>query len=289
MTDFYQTLGVSENASPDEIKKAYRSLAHKHHPDKGGDQDKFKDISVAYDTLSDPQKKAEYDAQRAGGFQQFNFNTGNGGFRDFHDIFGAGFDPFGNRSDPFGGMFGRRAVKNKDLNIQCQITLLDSFVGKQLEATYRLPSGKNQTVVINVPEGISHGETIRYQGLGDDTISQLPRGNLNVTIIVLPDPEFTRRGDDIYTTVTINPIEAMIGCQKQVKRITGETMMLDIRAGVNSGTEYASGGHGFANVHTGRRGRFVPVVNVQNPAITDPEIVAKLKEINDLILINSPK
>lgn len=290
MTDFYQTLGVSETATPDEIKKAYRSLANKHHPDKGGDQAKFKDISVAYDTLSDPQKKAEYDQRRMyGDGQQFHFHTGNGGFNQFADIFGGAFDPFGNRSDPFASMFGRRMAKNKDLNIQCQITLLDSYTGKQLEATYKLPSGKNQTVVINVPEGISHGETIRYQGLGDDTINQLPRGNLNVTIIVMPDPVFSRQGDDIYTTVTINPIEAMIGCQKQVKRITGETMMLDIRAGVNSGTEYASNGHGFINVHTRRRGRFVPVIMVQNPAITDPTLVAKLKEINDLILINSPK
>jgi curved DNA-binding protein len=219
----------------------------KHHPDRGGDQAKFKDISVAYDTLSDQNKRAEYDQMRTGGGRQRHFNSGD--FQDFADIFGGGFDPFGHRSNPFTDIFGRQLRKNKDLNIACNISLLDSFVGKQLEANFKLPSGKPQTVIINVPEGISHGETIRYQGLGDDSVPQLPRGNLNVTIIITPDPDFRREGDDLYTTVHISPIEAMIGCQKQVKKITGETMMLDIRAGVGHGTEFASNGSGFLNVH----------------------------------------
>jgi len=219
MTDYYQTLGVSENASPDEIKKAYRTLANKHHPDKGGDQAKFKDISVANDILGDPQKRAEYDQQRK--FpqgQQFHFHTGNGGFDPFAQMFGGGGHPFG---DIFGQMH-RQQRKNRDLNIQCQVTLLDSFLGKQLEAQYQLPSGRTQTVVINVPAGISHGETIRYNGLGDDSHSQLQRGDLNVTIIVMGDPNFERRNDDVYTTVEISPIESMIGCRKSVRTLSGQ-------------------------------------------------------------------
>ena len=192
MTDYYQTLGVSEGASPDEIKRAYRSLANKHHPDKGGDQAKFKDISVAYENLSDPQKKAEYDNQRMfGGGQQFHFNTGS--------PFGGGFDPFGGQG-PFGDIFahmrGQQMRRNRDLNIQCTVSFLDSFNGKQLEANYRLPSGRNQNVVINVPAGVTHGDTIRYSGLGDDSMPGAPRGNLNVTILVQPDPNYERRGDD---------------------------------------------------------------------------------------------
>jgi curved DNA-binding protein len=285
MTDHYQTLGVSDTASPDEIKKAYRSLANKHHPDKGGDQAKFKDISVAYDTLSNPQKKAEYDNQRKYGGTQFHFNSGD--FQQFQDIFGGGFDPFTARSNPFADMFGRPLRKNKDLNISCHISLVDSYNGKQLEATYKLPSGKPQTVVINVPPGINHGETIRYQGLGDDTIPHLPRGHLNVTIIIIPDPVFVRQGDDLYTTIEITPIEAMIGCKKQVKFISGETKMIDIRAGIESGAEFASGGHGFPNVHNGRRGRFITLIKIKTPAITDPDLIQKLKDLNDQI--NSPK
>jgi DnaJ-class molecular chaperone len=280
MTDYYQTLGVSENASPDEIKKAYRSLANKHHPDKGGDQAMFKNISVANDILSDPQKRAEYDQQRMGG-PQVRFTTG--GMHDFGDIFGNGH-PFGGAfGHMFGDGFGRQQRRNRDLNIQCQISLLDSYIGKQLEANYRLPSGRNQTVVINVPPGISHGETIRYQGLGDDSVPNAPRGNLNVTIIVLPDPNFQRVNDDLYTTVHVNPIEAIIGCHKTVKFITGEDREIDIRPGVESGTEYASAGTGFSNLQTNRKGRFVILINIRTPNITDASLVAKLKELNVLI------
>ena len=282
MSDYYQTLGVQPNANPDEIKKAYRSLANKHHPDKGGDQATFKDISVAYENLSDPQKKAEYDQQRMGG-PQVRFHTGNGGFDPFEHMFGGG-GPFGGGA--FTDMFGRQIRRNRDLNIQCQITLLDSYIGKQLEANYRLPSGKNQTVVINVPPGIAHCETIRYQGLGDDSVPQVPRGNLNVTIVVQPDANFSRRGDDLYTTINISPIEAMIGCRKTVITLSGQRLELDIRAGIESGAEFASNGTGFTNVNTGHKGRFVSVVNIKTPMITDPVLIAKLKELD--VQINNP-
>jgi len=276
MTDYYQTLGVSETASPEEIKKAYRSLANKHHPDKGGDQAKFKDISVAYENLSDPQKKAEYDQQRMyGGNPQFHFHTGNGGFDPFAHMFGG--------NSPFGNMFGGghpHMRRNRDLNIQCAITLLDSFLGKQLEANYQLPSGRTQTVSINVPAGITNGDTIRYQGLGDDSMPGAPRGNLNVTIIVHADSRFERKGDDLYTRVEINPIEAMIGCKKTISIITGETMELDIRAGVEDGVEFASNGNGFTNVNNGRKGKFVTVVKIRTPKITNPAILEELKKIN---------
>ena len=283
MTDHYQTLGVSENASPDEIKKAYRSLANKHHPDKGGDQAKFKDISVAYDTLSDPNKKAEYDQMRRGGGRQFHFNTGNGGFHDFADIFG-GMGGFG-AGTGFHDIFGQRAGirRNRDLNIQCQISLLDSFLGKQLEANYQLPSGRSQTVVINLPAGIGHGETIRYQGLGDDSIPNAPKGSLNVTVVVMPDDKFQRVGDDLYAELFITPIEAITGCRKKITSITGKELELDIRPGVDYGTEFAQGGGGFTNPHSGQKGRFVSVVKFKTPHISDPAIIAKLKEINDSI------
>lgn len=273
MTDYYQTLGLKPDATPDQIKKAYRSLAMKHHPDRGGDQAKFKDISVAYDTLSDPQKKAEYDSMRNGG-SQFRFRSG--GFQDFNDIFGG-------MGGPFGDIFGRQLRRNRDLNIQCQISLLDSFVGKQIEANYTLPSGKPQTVIINIPPGISHGETIRYQGLGDDSVPNVPRGSLNVTIVVQPDPNFRRERDDLYTTVYVNPIEAIIGCKKRVRHLDGSEKEVEIRPGIETGVEYASSGSGFQNPHNGRRGKFIIVVSIRTPKITDQSLIDKLKSINDEI------
>jgi curved DNA-binding protein len=277
MTDFYQTLGVDRNASQDDIKKAYRKLANKHHPDKGGDQAKFKDISVAYDTLGDAQKRAEYDM---GGGQQIHMNSGN-----FNDIFGQAFGfNFGGGGHPFHDIFGRphqrQQQRNRDLNIQCQVTLRDSFSGKQLDANYRLPSGKTQTVVINIPAGIQHGETIRYPGLGDDSHPQLQRGDLNVTVLVIPDQHFGRSGDDLYTDVEITPIEAMIGVTKTVKSIDGSTQDISIRPGVNHGTEYASAGFGFTNVQSKQRGRFVAVVKIKTPSVTNPIFVEELKKLN---------
>jgi curved DNA-binding protein len=292
MTDYYQTLGVSETASPDEIKKAYRTLANKHHPDKGGDQAKFKDISVAYDTLSDAQKRAEYDQQR-----QFGSMPGMGGFpggTQFHFTTGNPFDPFGGgmfsggspfpQGHPFEQFFNRvnpqGIRRNRDLNIQCTISFLDSFNGKQLEANYKLPSGKNQNVVISVPAGVNNGDTIRYPGLGDDSVPNAPRGNLNVTILVQSEPGYERRGDDIYYAVEITPIEAMIGCRKQVKNLSGNMLDLDIRAGIEHGAEFASNGHGFPNVNNGYRGRFVTIIKIRSTSVTDPTIIKQLKDID---------
>lgn len=285
MNDYYQILGVQPSASAEDIKKAYRSSAMKHHPDRGGDEVKFKEVEEAYRTLSDQNKRAEYDMMRQGG-PRMQFNQGPG-FHDFADMFGGGFDPFASRSNPFNDMFGRRVPRNRDLNIHCQISLLDAYLGKQLEASYKMPSGKTQTVVINVPAGINHGETIRYQGLGDDSVAHAPRGHLNVTIVITPDAVFTRQGDDLYTTLEITPIDAMIGCKKQVSTIDGQSRMIDIRSGVETGVEYAVAGQGFPNVNNGRKGRFVIVVKIKTPAITDPAIIDKLKELNELI--NSPK
>jgi len=281
MTDYYQTLGVNENATPEEIKKAYRSLANKHHPDKGGDQAKFKDISVAYENLSDPQKKAEYDQQRQfGAGPQFQFNTG-GGFDPFGHMFGQGFGG----ANPFGDIFGQmhRAQgmrRNRDLNIQCSVSFVDSYKGKQLEANYRLPSGRNQNVVINVPPGVSHGDTIRYPGLGDDSLPGSPRGNLNVTILVQPDPNYERRGDDLYHNVEISPIEAMIGTRKKVKNLDGVQLDLEVRPGIEHGTEFASSGTGFPNVNTGFKGRFVSVIKIKPTTVVDPSIIQQLKDID---------
>lgn len=285
MTDYYKILGVSESATPDEIKKAYRKLANQHHPDKGGDQAKFKDISVAYDTLGDAQKKAEYDQKRQfGDGPQFHFHGGQGGFDPFAHMFGQGFGGPGFQGfDIFGNQRGRQPQRNRDLNIQCQITFLDSFTGKQMEANFKLPSGKDQNIVISIPAGITHGETIRYQGLGDDSVQNVPRGNLNVTVLVQPDPKYVRHGDDIYTNVEISPIEAITGCTKRIRTVVGTEMNLDIRAGVEQGVEFASNGHGFPNVNTGHRGRFVSVVMIKTPTVTDPEIIKQLKAINDAI------
>ena len=278
MTDHYSTLGVDKNASQSEIKKAFKKLAHKYHPDKGGDQTKFKEISAAYEVIGDEDKRAEYDHNQYYGHTTHQFHDDFYG--NFHDIFSHHFN---GGASPFGDIFGRRVAKNRDLNLQCHISLSDSFIGKQLEAKYTLPSGKPQTVVIDLPAGVSHGDTINYQGLGDDSIPNIPRGNLHVTVLVNSDEKFERREDDLYATIEINPIEAIIGCTKEILSITGERLTMTIRPGVETGTEYARSGAGFKNIRRNTTGRFVTVIKIKTPIITDTTILEQLSQINKQI------
>ena len=127
---------------------------------------------------------------------------------------------------------------------------------------------------------------IRYSGLGDDSIQNFPPGDLNVTIMVETDPEWTRRGDDLCKFLDINVFEAMIGCTKQIKCLDGTTMPLHIKPGVQNGAEYASNGRGFKNVGLHRTGSLIIIINVNIPSITNTELIEKIKiienEVNNL-------
>ena len=276
--DHYKTLGVAETASQEEIKKAYKKLAMQYHPDRGGDAEKFKEISVANDILSDPQKRAQYDAEKSG------MHFGPGGhefhFSGMEDLFNFHFG--GNGFPNFGHGFRQQIKKNKDISIRVTISLKQSYVGSQLEAKYNLPTGKSQTVAVDIPAGIQTGQVIRYQGLGDDSIPNIPRGNLNVTVIVEPDYNFERKGLDLYTTLQINIFEAMTGCEKTVIGLDGSSKTIKLRPGIQHNTELASAGKGFKDLQTGRTGSFIIAINVHVPAITDPVVIEKLKEFNAL-------
>ena len=267
--DYYQTLGVAENASQDEIKQAYKKLAMKNHPDRGGDTNKFQEISQAYDTLSDAQKRAQYDAQK-NGFNPFSHNMG-GGFQDVGEMFSFAFGP------GFAGFNQRR--KNRDLSIRVKITFKQSFTGTQVEARFNTPSGKSQNVVIDIPPGVQSGQTIRYGGLGDDSVPNLPRGDLNVTIVVEVDTKWERRGNDIYTKLPINILEAMIGCTKDIECIDGYKMNVNLRPGIQPGTEFTSGGRGFKELNTGRAGNLYVIIDVEIPAVADATLKRELEKL----------
>lgn len=275
--NYYEILGVNEGASQDDIKKAYKKLAMKHHPDRGGDEKKFQEISQAYDTIGDPSKRQQYDHER---LHKPHIHIRTGGFQDFNDIFGQAFS-FGGAGgawDPFGGMHRR---KNKDLNISCTINFKDSFNGKHLEASYTLPSGKKQTVAINVPPGISHGQTIRYGGLGDDSIANLPRGDLMVTVFVEQDPLYQRRNDDIIFNLQISIFEAMLGANKKINTLDGNKLDLKIRPGTQHGAEFVCKGRGFNNASNGRIGDLVVYLTILIPEITDIILVDRVLKLQN--------
>jgi curved DNA-binding protein len=272
--DYYSTLGVTETASDDEIKKAYKKLAMKHHPDRGGDTTTFQSISQAYDTLCDPHKRSQYDAERRGGGTQFHFHTGNP-FDPFAQMFGG--------QHPFADMFGRQQrvrQKNRDLNIRCTVSFKQSYTGADMEANYALPSGKNQNVVIKVPAGIESGQVIRYGGMGDDSIPNLPKGDLNVTIMVEASQDYDRRGDDLVAFLDISPIEAMIGCTKNITTLDDNIVRINIQAGVQPGTEFLSRGMGFRNVNSGYKGNLIVHTRLNVPVVTDTILKDKLEKIH---------
>jgi DnaJ-class molecular chaperone len=274
----YETLGVSETASQEEIKKAYRKLATKHHPDKGGDTATFQKIAAAYETVGDQNKRAQYDAQRqgghSGGFDPFAQAAAMGQeWQDVSAMFGGNpFEQF------FRGARQTSRRKNRDLNIRITVGFKQSYTGCDLEASYQMPNGKKQTVVIQVPPGIVSGQVIRYGGMGDDTDPAVPKGDLNVTVMVENSQHFERRGNDLVTYTLINPVEAMIGCTKVVNHVSGSSIRFKIRPGVGHGTEFASPNLGFTDLRGGK-GNFIIVIGIEIPAVTDPEITEELEKI----------
>ena len=264
MADHYQTLGINRDASPDEIKRAYRKLAAQHHPDRGGDTAKFQEIQAAYDTLSDPAKKEQYDNPAPqfsdGGFQQY------GGFPPgFEDIFANAFG----QGHPFSGMFGRRQPppqRNRTLNIQTAISLEDAFNGKDLVANVTLPSGRDQILQIKIPPGIADGTTLRLSNMGDDSFPNLPRGDIHLTVNVHPHNLFHRTGDDLNCSLNVSCIDAIIGKTYQVTTIDSKILELNIKPGIQHSQVMNVPGYGMPKMSDPRyRGRLLIHINIVVP------------------------
>lgn len=269
MTDYYQTLGVGRNATQEEIKKAYRSLAMKHHPDRGGDTAKFKEIQEAYATLSDDQKRAEYDNPQP---QGFHFGGGPAGFEQF---FGQGH--------PFGDIFGfsqRRSQVNRNIQLQTQINLEDAFYGKEIIANVTLPSGREQSVNIKIPAGIHQGTTLRLSGMGDDSITGLPRGDILLSVHIIEHPIFKRQGDDLLIEYELSCVDAMVGGNIVVEGLDGRRLETTIPAGIQNDSIMSLAGHGMPNFNSpGRRGRLLIKVKIRIPTLTEDQ-KDNLKKLN---------
>jgi DnaJ-class molecular chaperone len=157
----------------------------------------------------------------------------------------------------------RQPQRNKTLNLRTEITLEEAFHGKNLLATIQLPSGKDQVVEVKIPAGTHDGLTLNFQGLGDDSIPGIPRGDLTLTVTVLPHSIFERQGDDLICTLEINCIEAMLGTVKQVTTLDGRNLEITIASGTQHGQTLAVAGHGMPKLNDNRfKGRLLINVSV---------------------------
>ncbi|NDV96600.1 J domain-containing protein [Dysgonomonas sp. 521] len=264
--DYYSILGVSKTASGDDIKKAYRKLARKYHPDINPNNEeakkKFQQINEANEVLSDPDKRKKYDEygenwKHADEYEKAKQQQAqNGGFADFGS-FGGGFssgsyDFGGNNeggfSDFFESLFGGRrssgsrhtsSFRGQDYTSELHLSLRDAY-----ETHKRMLTLDGKNLRITIPAGVTDGQVIKLAGQGAPGKNGGPNGDLYITFVIEEDPRFKRVGNDLYTTVSLNLYTAVLGGGETVDTFTGK-VKLKIAAGTQNGTKVRLKGKGF--------------------------------------------
>jgi len=311
--DYYQILGVSKNASKEEIKKAYRSLARKYHPDLNpddkGTEEKFKELQEAHEVLSDEEKRKTYDMfgsaefrpggqttwKRAGdpggGNYQYTYSSQDfpgfeGIFKDIFGFGGAGRGPGRGSGDAFRDIFSStsrgKAAKGKDLEYQIEIDFDTAIKGGVRDITIsrqKLNNVSTEKLSVKIPPGVATGSKIRVQGKGDSG-GRGDKGDLYLRIRVKPHPIFKRKQDDIYLELPVTFYEAALGKQVEVPTIDGMARV-SIPSGVQNGIKLRLKGKGVQNIKSKARGDQYVVVKIVMPdniSESDKEIFEKLAE-----------
>jgi molecular chaperone DnaJ len=271
--DFYKILGVSKDVSDADLKKAYRKLAKDNHPDlHPGDaaaEARFKDISEAFDVLSDAEQRREYDAIRAmGGGARFQAGGQGAGFEDvFSNLFGGGGFQ-GGGFPGFGGFGGFGPQRGQDLSTTASINFIDSVNGTTVKLNLR-----SESVSVKVPAGIQDGQKLKVKGKGQPSPNGGPAGDLVVTIKVKPHAVFTRDGDNIRVSVPVTFSEATLGATIEVPVLGGEPVKLKVAPGTPNGRTLRVKGKG---VQFGsRQGDLLATVEVMVPG----HLPAKAKKL----------
>lgn len=260
--DYYSTLGVNKNASQKDIKSAYRKLASKHHPDRGGNEAEFKRIQEAYDVLGDEGKRAQYDNPRP----HFNFNQGHG---PFGPDFGHGFE------DLFG--FSRqRQYRNPDAVVDITVNIRDAYNGNSVMVDVGFARE-----IVDIPAGVRDGTKIRLHGKGHSRYKDVPPGDLVIRVSVGYPMGISRQNDDIYQRVHINAIDAMVGSEVNFDHFTGKTLKLKIPRGSQPGSKLRLSNYGMPNPQTGKPGNLFVVLEISIPNITDEKHLELLNTIRN--------
>jgi len=277
-TDYYKALGVDKKASPDDIKKAFRKLAVKYHPDRNPDdkaaEDKFKEINEAYAVLSDPKKKEEYDTFGSSGFHKqysqedifrgFDFSNaykdmGAGGGEDiFSRLFGGGFGRGGGR-----GGFRAGPQRGGDLEMEVEVGFRDAAQGAEKQIAFRR-NGQREELKIKIPAGVDNGSKIRLTGKGGQGEGGGPDGDLFLTMRVLPDHIFTRDGGDLFVERTIPFSAACLGTSLDVPTLESDKR-IKVPAGIQPGTRIRLKGCGIKPLGSNSKGDLYVKVAVHVP------------------------
>jgi curved DNA-binding protein len=267
----YETLGVSESASADEIKKAYRKLARKYHPDINKDEsavDKFKEINAAYEVLSDSEKKAQYDQfgdQMFGGQNFHDFARGQGQGVDLDEILRQMFGGGGGASGGFGGFgggtggFGGFGGPDLDMQARIVIPFMVSITGGKHNV-----SANGQNFDIKIPAGIKSGETMRVRGKGKQYQGQT--GDLLIKVDVSASNEYDRKGDNLYKTFDVPLKEALFGGKIAVNTPEKE-VSLKVPKNTKNGQKFRLKGKGVPDRKTAMKGDLYLVANVVLPDV----------------------
>ena len=277
-TDYYKALGVDKNASADEIKKAFRKLAVKYHPDRNPDdkgaEDKFKEINEAYAVLSDPKKKEEYDTYGSSGFHKhysqedifrgFDFSNvyrdmGAGGGEDiFSRLFGGGYGRGGGR-----GGFRNMPQRGEDLEMELEIGFREAAQGAEKQVAFRR-SGQREELKVRIPAGVDNGSRIRITGKGGQGEGGGPDGDLFLIMRVLPDQLFTRDGGDLFVDRTIPFSSACLGTSLDVPTLESDKR-IKVPAGIQPGTKIRLKGCGIKPLGSNAKGDLYVRISVHVP------------------------